>query len=155
MLFRSFMDKIDKKLISLLQENARYSLKQLAEQVYLSSPAVSSRMERLQREGYIKGYCAIVDEQKLGYHIMAYIGLEISPKQKGEFYPFITNCPNVLECNCVTGNYSMLLKVAFMSTQELDLFIGKLQVFGETQTQIVFSTIVHPRGIKTIEENEK
>ncbi len=49
----------------------------------------------------------------------------------------------------------MLLKVAFMSTQELDLFIGKLQVFGETQTQIVFSTIVHPRGIKTIEENEK
>lgn len=44
------MDKIDKKLIGLLQENAWYSLKHLAEQVYLSSPAVSSRMERLEKE---------------------------------------------------------------------------------------------------------
>lgn len=148
------MDKIDRKLIHLLQENARYSLKQLAEQVYLSSPAVSSRIERLEREGYITGYCAVVNEQKLGYHIMAYIGLEISPKQKEEFYPFICSCPNVLECNCVTGSYSMLIKVAFMSTQELDIFIGELQNFGNTQTQIVFSTVVHSRGVKAEEADD-
>ncbi len=142
------MDKIDKKLISLLQENARYSLKHLAEQVYLSSPAVSSRMERLEKEGYITGYRAVVDEQKLGYPITAYISLEISPRQKPDFYPFVTACPNVLECNCVTGSYSMLIKVAFASTQELDAFIGQLQAFGNTQTQIVFSTAVRPREIQ-------
>ena len=51
------------------------------------------------------------------------------------------------ECNCVTGTYSMLLKVVFPSTLELDLFIGKLQKFGRTSTQIVFSTPVAPRGI--------
>lgn len=148
------MDRIDRKLIGLLQENARYSLKQLAEQVYLSSPAVSSRIERLEKEGYIIGYRAVVDEQKLGYHITAYISLELSPKQKPTFYPFINDCPNVLECNCVTGSYSMLIKVAFMSTQELDTFIGQLQNFGNTQTQIVFSTAVRPREIRIEGEKE-
>ena len=121
------MDKIDRKLMSLLQENARYSLKQLAEQVYLSSPAVSSRIERLEKEGYITGYQAQIDPEKLGYHITAFISLEMNPKQKPTFYPFISACNNVLECNCVTGNYSMLIKVAFPTTQELDTFIGQLQ----------------------------
>lgn len=142
------MDDIDKKLIGLLQENARYSLKQLAEQVFLSSPAVSSRIERLERDGYIVGYQAQVDPQKLGYHITAFINLEMEPPQKATFYPFIQACPNVLECDCVTGMYCMLIKVAFPSTQELDTFIGQLQKFGKTQTQIVFSTAVRPRGIQ-------
>ncbi len=142
------MDKIDMKLIGLLQENARYSLKQLAEQVFLSSPAVSSRIERLEKEGYITGYQAEVDMLKLGYHITAFINLEMTPKLKNTFYPFIESCPNVLECNCVTGVYSMLIKVAFPSTMELDSFIGQLQKFGNTSTQIVFSTAVKPRGIQ-------
>ena len=136
------------KIIALLQENARYSLKQLAEQVYLSSPAVSSRIERLEKEGYIKGYQAEIDMLKLGYHITAFINLEMPPNQKNIFYPFIESCPNVLECNCVTGTYSMLIKVAFPSTMELDSFIGQLQKFGNTSTQIVFSTAVRARGIQ-------
>lgn len=142
------MDKIDMKLIGLLQQNARYSLKQLAEQVYLSSPAVSSRIERLEKEGYITGYQAEIDMLKLGYHITAFINLEMAPKLKSTFYPFIESCPNVLECNCVTGSYSMLIKVAFPSTMELDSFIGQLQKFGNTSTQIVFSTTVKSRGIQ-------
>lgn len=142
------MDKIDRKLLALLQENARYSLKQLAEKVFLSSPAVSSRIERLEREGYIKGYQAQIDMEKLGYHIIAFIGLEMNPKQKSTFYPFINKCSNVLECNCITGKHSILIKVAFPSTQELDGFIGMLQQFGNTQTQIVFSTAVENRGIQ-------
>ena len=70
-----------------------------------------------------------------------------SPPRKEEFYPFIAACSNVLECNCVTGNYSMLIKVSFASTQELDGFIGRLQKFGKTETQIVFSSPVPPRAI--------
>ena len=60
---------------------------------------------------------------------------------------YIKKCKNVIECNCVTGDYSMLLKVAFQSTMELDIFIGQLQKFGKTSTQIVFSTHVGPRGV--------
>lgn len=141
------MDKIDKEIITMLQKNARMPLKLLAEKVFLSSPAVSARIERLEKEGILTGYHANVDQLKLGYHITAFINLEMEPVLKSEFYPFIKNCPNVIECNCVTGMYSMLIKVAFPSTMELDMFIGKLQKYGKTSTQIVFSTAVEHRGI--------
>lgn len=149
------MDKIDLKLISLLQENARYPLKKLAEDVFLSPPAVSARIEKLEKSGIITGYRATVNNLALGYNIIAFINLEMSPKLKSEFYPFIASCPNVIECNCVTGNYSMLIKVAHRTTIELDTFIGKLQKFGNTQTQIVFSTSVEPRGVSVINEENK
>ena len=128
------MDNIDKKILHLLQENARYPLKHLASKVFLSSPAVSARIERLEKSGIISGY-------------HAFINMALDPKRKPEFYPFIQACPNVLECNCVTGAYSMLIKVCFPSTMELDTFIGQLQKYGNTETQIVFSTPVPPRGI--------
>lgn len=142
------MDEIDLKLIRLLQENSRYPLKHLAEEVFLSPPAVSSRIEKLEKAGIIKGYTANVDKLKLGYNITAFINLAMSPKEKPVFYPFISACPNVIECNCVTGPYSMLIKVAYNTTMELDAFIGQLQKFGNTETQIVFSTPVEHRGIR-------
>lgn len=141
------MDKIDLKLINLLEKNARYSLKSLAEEVFLSTPAVSARILKLEETGVIKGYSAKIDPVKLGYNVKAFINLEISPKQKPEFYPFIAACPNVIECNCVTGKYSMLITVLYHTTVELDVFIGELQKFGTTQTQIVFSTAVEHRGV--------
>jgi Lrp/AsnC family leucine-responsive transcriptional regulator len=102
---------------------------------------------KLERNGIITDYGAHVNLQALGYNIKAFINLEVDPKQKPVFYPFVEGIPNVLECNCVTGEFSMLLKVAFPTTKELDTFIGELQQFGKTYTQIVFSTSVGPRGI--------
>jgi Lrp/AsnC family leucine-responsive transcriptional regulator len=148
------MDKIDFKIIELLQKNARYPLKHIAEEVFLSTPAVSARIEKLEQSKIITGYSARVDPFKLGYNIKAFINLEMIPKQKAEFYPFIAECPNVLECNCVTGKYSMLIKVAYHTTLELDTFIGKLQKFGNTETQIVFSTAVEARGIDVSLESD-
>lgn len=141
------MDKVDEAIIKMLQEDARIPLKKIAAQVYLSSPAVSARIERLEEEGIIEGYHAQIDPFKTGYHIKAYVNLEIVPKQKAELYPILKKHPNVLECDCVTGQYSLILKVAFPSTMELDAFIGEIQHFGKTSTQIVFSTIVENRGV--------
>lgn len=134
------MDKIDFQLINLLKKDARMPLKELAEKVFLSSPATAARLERLEKKGIISGYSVKIDHKKLGYPITAFINLEVQPPQKNVFYPFIKEHPNVLECDCVTGHYSMLIKVAFESTEALDVFIGQLQTFGSTQTQIVFST---------------
>jgi Lrp/AsnC family leucine-responsive transcriptional regulator len=141
------MDNIDRKILYLLQDNARTPLKYLANKVFLSSPAVSARIDKLEKEGVITGYHATMNQEALGYHITAFINMSLDPKQKPVFYPFVEECPNVLECNCVTGAYSILLKVSFPNTVELDDFIGKLQRFGSTETQIVFSTPVKPRGI--------
>lgn len=134
------MDKIDMKLVKMLQENARMPLKHLAEGVFLSSPATASRIEKLENDGIITGYGAKIDHKKLGFPITAFINLEIHPSQKPVFYPFIRQHPNVIECDCVTGHYSMMIKVAFESTENLDTFIGQLQTFGSTETKIVFST---------------
>ncbi|WP_457944277.1 Lrp/AsnC family transcriptional regulator [Caproiciproducens sp. LBM24188] len=149
------MDKIDAILLSELQKNARIPIKLLTEKVFLSSPAISARIEKLENQGIISGYHAAVDPIKLGYHISAFINLEMTPSQKPEFYPFIAACPNVIECNCVTGSYSMLIKVVSHSTMELDTFIGQLQKFGSTSTQIVFSTPVQPRGIDVMQSLER
>ena len=146
------MDNIDRKILTILQENARTPLKVIAEQVFLSSPAVSARIERLEASGMIMGYQAQLSAAQMGYQIKAFISLEVEPRQKPEFYPYIDSCPNVMECNCVTGDYSMLLKVCFSTTQELDHFIDQLQSFGRTRTQIVFSTPVEHRGIPVMEE---
>ena len=82
----------------------------------------------------------MVDPMKLGYHILAFINLDVVPEDKPKFYAYAKEVPNVLECSCVTGDFSMLMKVAFQSTMELDMFIGQLQKFSKTSTQIVFST---------------
>jgi len=147
------MDKIDATLIDALQENARISIKTLTNKVFLSAPAISARIEKLEKNGLISGYHATVNPYKLGYHIKAFINLQMSPNQKPEFYPFIRSCPNVIECDCVTGNYSMLIKVIFHSTMELDEFIGRLQKFGPTETQIVFSTPVESRGVTILDSD--
>lgn len=99
------MDHIDEHIISLLQENARMSLKDLAKEVFLSTPAVSARVEKLEKAGIITGYSAKINPLKLGFHITAFINME------------------------------------------LDQFIGHLQKFGKTQTQIVFSTPVEPSSL--------
>lgn len=140
------MDAIDRKILQLLERDARIPLKQLAKAVYLSSPAVSARIRNLEQQGILTGYRAIVDIQRIGYPIQAFINLEMEPRQKAEFYPWAGGEENILECNCVTGQYSMLLRVAFCSTMDLDQFIGKLQRFGRTQTQIVFSTPIALRA---------
>jgi Lrp/AsnC family leucine-responsive transcriptional regulator len=141
------LDKIDRKLLRLLQENARYTLKQLSEKVFLSSPAVAARIEKLEKEGIISGYHVNVDPEKLGYHITAFINLEMPPDQKAVFLPYIATVPNVVECDVVSGNYTVLMKVIFPSTSDLNKFIDELQLYGHTETQIVFSSPVPYRGI--------
>ena len=86
------MDDIDRKILKLLQANARMSLKTIAENTFLSSPAVSARMERLEKEGIITGYHAMVDPMKLGYHILAFINLDVVPEDKPKFYAYAKDC---------------------------------------------------------------
>ena len=131
------LDAVDRTILNILQRNAKCPLKEIAEKVYLSTPAVSARIEKMEKEGYILGYQAQVNPEALGYHIKALINLEVSPEEKNVFYPFVRKCSNVIECNCVTGEYSMVLEV----------------LFRRTKTLIVFSTSVEHRGINAdIEE---
>ena len=120
------LDFIDRQIIGLLQENARMSLKDIASRVYLSSPAASARMDKLEREGYITG-----------------------------FLDYMRQCRNVIECSCITGDYAMLLEVVYPCTEALEQFVAKIQRYGKTKTQIVYSTAVERRGVLQEPEIEK
>lgn len=81
------MDRIDRKIIDILQTNARAPLKEIADRVFLSSPAVSARIAKLEKDGVLTGYQAQVAPLKLGQLVKAFINLDMDPKLKPEFYP--------------------------------------------------------------------
>ncbi len=139
------LDEADYKIIALLQKNSRMTAKEIASHVCLSSTAIASRIERLQEKNIICGFGIRLNPVALGYYTKAFINVEVDPVNKKEFYPYVEQCLNVIQCNCVTGEFSMLLEVAFHNTMELDVFIGQLQRFGKTKTLIVFSTSVEHR----------
>lgn len=148
------MDKIDRKIINSLQKNARASLKDLSKECFISSPAIAARINKLEKSGIINGYHSSIDIEKIGFHVRAFIQVQLEPRQKDEFYPYVQSIPNVVECNCVTGDYSEIMEVIFPSTTDLDNFINTIQQrFGKTSTQIVFSTSVQHRGITLADAN--
>lgn len=79
------LDYVDKEILNMLQRDARISIKEIAAKVFLSSPAVSSRISRLEEQGYIEGYHAVLNPIALGYHIKAFINLEVEPVEKKNF----------------------------------------------------------------------
>ena len=99
------LDAVDRTILNILQRNAKCPLKEIAEKVYLSTPAVSARIEKMEKEGYILGYQAQVNPEALGYHIKALINLEVSPEEKNVFYPFVRKCSNVIERHRIRGLY--------------------------------------------------
>ena len=139
------IDDTDRQILSLLKDNARIPAKRIAEKTFLSPTAIATRIERLEEEGYITGYHAHLNPELLGFQVKAFINLEVDPVLKKEFYPYIQSQLNVVECNCVTGDFSMLVEVLFPTTSDLDVFINELQHFGRTKTLIVFSTSVEHR----------
>ena len=74
------MDEIDLKLLRLLQKNSRTPIKTLAGEIRLSSPAVSARIERLEKQGVIRAYTLDLDPLQLGHHILAYVHLDLQPE---------------------------------------------------------------------------
>lgn len=140
------MDEIDRKLLQLLQKNGRISLKSMADHTYLSSPAVSARIARMENAGIITGYHASVDPIKLGCQIMAFVSTAVRAADQPEFFERLRNYSNILECSCVTGEYSVILKAAFAGTEELDAFVREVGHFGNTKVQVVLSTPVSEKN---------
>lgn len=141
------MDAVDYKILKLLQENGRISIKKLAEIVSLTPPAVAERIRKLEDAGVILGYRAIVDHKKLGKSIRALIIVTLPPDRRAEFVEFARSSSCILEAHHVTGGFSMTVKAVFSDMSELEAMVGKIQQYGNTQTLIVLSTPIEYRGI--------
>lgn len=135
------MDELDKKLIGLLRANARATIKELAGQVALTPPAVSERIRRLERDGVISGYTVLLNPDREGIKVQAIISIYVPPKQREKLHELVEAEDAVEQCYQVTGPLSHMFKVSCRDIGELDDLISRLQKLGQTNTQIILSTV--------------
>jgi Lrp/AsnC family leucine-responsive transcriptional regulator len=139
------LDNIDLKILSILQNNGRCHLAEIAKEVDLSSPAVMERVKKLETSGIIKGYQAVLDPKKVGKDVTAFVGVSVAhQKYIGGFAAFMMNQRDVLECHHVTGEESFILKVKTTNTESLEKILGEIRslegVTG-TVTKVVLSSV--------------
>ena len=122
------LDDLDLSILRILQENGRLSNVDLASAINLSPPATYTRLKRLERQGYIRDYVALLDWGKMGYDMICFINISLQmhqPEEVEKFRQRISHLPEVLECHHVTGEYDYLLKVAIKNRDDLDRFVMK------------------------------
>ena len=104
------MDDLDRKILALLAKNARMPVKEIAEKVALTSPAVSSRIHKLETDGIIGGYTVTLNRPADRVYVDALISLSVAPSKHEAFLHLIQNSKEVLQCYHVTGDYTFLIK---------------------------------------------
>jgi len=121
------LDKIDKKILSLMQENGRISNLELADQVGLSPTPCSRRVKQLEESGLIQRHVTLLDAEKLGLNLTAIIGISMdrhTPDRFEEFEKAIVDMPEVMECSIVTGQAAdFLLKVVVRDMRHYEEFL--------------------------------
>ncbi len=135
------MDVTDYKIIEILLEDGRIPMKELAKRIALSAPAVAERVKRLEEENIITGYKAQINYFKLGKKINVLINIDISGQRSEKFMEFIKNEDSIIECYHVTGPYCKILKARLEDISSLESLIGKIQMFGNTETYIILSSL--------------
>lgn len=134
------MDSTDIKILEILQQNGRISMKELGKMVALSPPAVSERVKRLEDNGIIKGYIAVVDPKKLGKRIYAIINVAMKVSNHKAFLKLASEENAIVECHHLTGEDCMTIKVLVDDTTELEKLLDRIQQVGNTKTTIILSS---------------
>ena len=99
------VDDIDLKILKILQNDARTTVKAIAKELFISAPTVKSRIDDMTKSGIIKGYYTEIDNSIFENVIKCYIEIEVSPEQKDELYKVLNESRQVLECDRVTGEF--------------------------------------------------
>ena len=143
------VDEIGWKILDELQKNGRVSFKQLAEMVNLSPTAVIERVKRMEDEGIITGYSAVVNPRKVGYTLSAIINLAANPGSEQIINESLTSIPEILSCWSLTGTSDFMLEIQVPSLEFLEELLSDLSRYGKLITSIVLPSsakrrIVHP-----------
>lgn len=134
------MDEMDRSILALLRENARMTVKDIAQRVALTSPAVSERIRRMERGGVIDGYTVRLAPQLSSGQISALVSISVAPADREAFKATLLAQPAVELCYQVTGAHSHMVKVSCPDIPALEQLLSQLQKHGMTSTQIILST---------------
>lgn len=148
------LDAVDMEILRALQKNARLTTKELAAMVNLSTTPVFERVKRLEQRGYVKGYVAVLDAEKLGRGFVVFcsvkmrrIGREIAE----DFTRVVRSIPEVTECYNISGSYDYLLKIHAPNMKYYQEFVlnilGNIDHLGSLESTFVMDEIKHDFGL--------
>ncbi|WP_179374987.1 Lrp/AsnC family transcriptional regulator [Winogradskyella wichelsiae] len=141
------LDKIDTQLLAILQKNSNRTTKSIAEELGMSTSPIFERIKKLEKEGYIEKYVAVLNNKKIGLKLTVFIGITLQGHTRSyleKFVKEINNFPEVVECHRVSGNFDYLLKLVVEDIEAYETFIiSKLTLLpylGNVQSLIALST---------------
>jgi Lrp/AsnC family leucine-responsive transcriptional regulator len=144
------IDGVDRVILGLLQEDASRTTKEIAAQLELTTTPVFERIKRLEREGFIKGYTALLDRRRVGLQLLVFCNVSLKEHNRDfllHFEKAVVELPEVLECHHVTGDYDYMLKIAVRDMDAYQHFIKeKLAVLaniGRVQSHFVMTEVKH------------
>lgn len=140
------MDDIDLKIIELLKQDGRIPWAEISHLLGLSSPAIAERVHRLEELGVIKGFSVVIDPEKVGCHLTAFIAVTLStPNNREAFIERVKSLEEVQECHHITGEDDYLLKVRCRGNEGLEGIIssGLKSVPGVLRTNTVVVLRTH------------
>ncbi|MES2030019.1 MAG: Lrp/AsnC ligand binding domain-containing protein [Pseudomonadota bacterium] len=144
----SDIDKIDRKILAVLQADGRIANVELAERIGLSPTSIGERLKRLQRDGYIEGYGARLNPQMLGLGLLVFVEVLLDKTTPDVFERFaraVRLAPEVLECHMVAGGFDYLVKARVADMSAYRRFLGEsllaLPGVRETRTYAVMEEV--------------
>ena len=145
-----FIDETDRQIIELLQQNAKLNIKELAEQLHITKTPIYERIKRLEREGIISQYVALVDKSKISPYIIVFCAVTLDVQKAdfiAEFNSKIIEIPEVVECYLTGGVFDFILKVIVRDLQAYHEFAtGKLATLpnvSQIQSSFVLTEVKH------------
>jgi len=141
------LDEVNLRLLAELSANPRLTRSELARRIGLSAPAVTERVQRLERAGVIIGYRLDLDPATLGLPVTAFARIRPSPGQLPKVAEVAARLPQISECHRITGEDCFIVKVHAAAIDELEATLDEFLLYGTTTTSIVVSTPVPPRPL--------
>ncbi|MBR2292569.1 MAG: Lrp/AsnC family transcriptional regulator [Prevotella sp.] len=142
------LDQIDLQILRTLQKNAKLTTKELADTVHLTATPVFERQKRLERQGYIKKYVAVLDPEKLNQGLLVFCKVklkQINHEIADAFTRRILRIPEVIECYNTSGDYDYLLKVRAADMKQYQEFVlnklGEIESLASLESTFVMSEI--------------
>lgn len=123
------LDRIDRKILDVLQRDGRVSITDLAQQVGLSATPCADRVRRLERGGVITGYHARVSPQAVGRNLLVFLEIKLSAKSDDVFEKIKTELhrmPDVMECHLVSGDFDYLIKARIPDMHDYRALLGEI-----------------------------
>ena len=151
---KSYLDQTDLQILRALQRNARYTVKELAQLVNLTTTPVFERVKRLEREGIIDRYVAVVNAEKLNQGFVVFCSVKMQRLSRdiaNHFAQTIADIPEVTECYNISGQYDYLLKIHAPDMKHYQAFVlnvlGTIEHLASLESTFVMDELKHEYGL--------